>query len=44
MDAARWEQVQHLFHRALELPPAQREVLLASECADAEMVQMSQRS
>ena len=37
MDAAAWEQVQNLFHRAIELPPAQRETLLAGECADAEI-------
>lgn len=37
MDTARWEQLQDLFHRAIDLPPAQREALLASECTDAEM-------
>jgi eukaryotic-like serine/threonine-protein kinase len=37
VDTARWEQLQSLFHRAIDLPAAQRDALLARECADAEM-------
>lgn len=34
MDRATWERIQDLFHRAREIPPAERGSFLASECAD----------
>ena len=34
MNAARWERIQTLFHRAADLAPAERAAFLRSECAD----------
>ncbi len=34
MDTARWQRVQEVFHRALELPAAEREDFLVETCAD----------
>jgi eukaryotic-like serine/threonine-protein kinase len=39
MDSARWEQIQSIFHRALDLPEQERPTFLAAECsADAELL------
>jgi eukaryotic-like serine/threonine-protein kinase len=38
MDAARWERAQHLFHAALERPPAERQGFLETACDDATLV------
>src|SRR5215469_4410373 len=34
LDAARWEQIQELFHRTADLSPDEQHALLESECAD----------
>ena len=34
MDPQRWRRIQELFHRAADLPDAERRALLAAECAD----------
>ena len=34
MDAARWERIQSLFHRAADLPAAERSAWLEAECRD----------
>ena len=34
MDAARWDRLQHLFHRAADLPEADQRPFLESECGD----------
>lgn len=33
MKAARWQQIERLFHQALEVPPAEREAWLVNTCA-----------
>jgi tetratricopeptide (TPR) repeat protein len=35
MDPGQWDQVRELFHRALDLPPAERAAFLNAECADS---------
>jgi serine/threonine-protein kinase len=37
-EAARWEAIQALFHRALEQPDARRQAWLAAACSDPEIV------
>jgi eukaryotic-like serine/threonine-protein kinase len=34
VDAQRWERIQDLFHRAVDLPAAEQQSLLAAECAE----------
>jgi eukaryotic-like serine/threonine-protein kinase len=37
MSSERWQQIEHLFHQALEHPTGDREAFLAHACADAEL-------